>query len=123
MRSALASIVAAGVLAVGAVPATLALAGEGAATGDAGRAGVGPPAWAPAHGHDKAGPRGEDKHAEKRRQQAAWPEDAPGPPPWANAHGKRGRAHAKAMQKWERCVAEAGPAVTCEKPTPPSRTR
>lgn len=146
MRSAVASIVAAGVLALGAVPTTLALADEDTTKKAAGRDAAGPPGWAPAHGHDKTRLKGAEKRAEKaealkvkRSQQAAWDENTPGPPPWATAHGKRGdkaaqkRAHAQAMKVWSACVAAAEAKATeaeqraakqkCEKPTPPGHAR
>lgn len=151
MRSAVASIVAAGVLALGAVPTTLALADEDTTKQAAGRDAAGPPSWAPAHGHDKArlkGLKGADKRAEKaqalktkRDQQADWAKktDPQGPPPWAGAHGKQGdraeqkRAHDRAMKLWTECVAAAEAAPTeaeqreakrnCEKPTPPGHAR
>ena len=147
MRSAVASIVAAGVLVLGAVPTTLALADEDTTKQAAGRDAAGPPAWAQAHGHDKAklkGLKGADKRAEKaqaldtkRRQQANWSENKVGPPPWAKAHGKQDKAakqaRATAMKQWSACVtaAEAKPTEaeqrqakrSCEKPTPPGHAR
>lgn len=149
MRSAVASIVAAGVLALGAVPTTLALADDDTTKPAAGRDGAGPPSWAPAHGHDKTrlkGLKGADKRAEKaaahalkREQQAEWAkkQDPKGPPPWAKAHGKQDKAakqaRATAMKTWSDCVAGAEAKATeaeqreakrrCEKPTPPGHAR
>lgn len=96
MRSGVASVLATGVLALGVVPTTLALADD-AGTEQLRRDGAGPPPWAPAHGHDKTKGKHAEKareQAEKRQQQAEWPENAEGPPPWAKAYGKRG-AHGK----------------------------
>lgn len=146
MRSGVASLLAAGVLALGAVPTTLALADEDTTKKAAGRDAAGPPGWAPAHGHDKARLKGPDKRAgkaqaltEKRRLQASWDENREGPPPWAKAFGKQGdkaeqkRAHVAAMKRWTACVAAAEAQATeaeqrdakqaCEKPTPPGRAR
>jgi hypothetical protein len=149
MRSAVASIVAAGVLALGAVPTTLALADEDTTKKAAGRDAAGPPSWAPAHGHDQSrvkGLKGADKRAEKtqaletkREQQAKWSESDQGPPPWAKAHDKQGdkaeqkRARAQAMKRWTACVAAAeakgseaeqrNAKQACEKPTPPGHAR
>lgn len=146
MRSAVASILAAGVLALGAVPTTLALADEDTTKKEAGHEAAGPPSWAAAHGHGKSSAKGADKRAEKtaalaqkRKQQANWSEDQQGPPPWARAYGKKGdqaaraKAHAKAMEQWSACVTAAEAKATetqrrearseCEKPIPPGHRR